>query len=414
MKRSLKWLTFAMAVVMLFMAAGCNSSTPVASEATPAPEGTTPEPAGEATPEATATPNPLAALDFWNTNLDKDMYYICLIGSDEESPEMYGSVYGHNDTTMILQLDVKNKTMKLASFMRDMYVNIPGQGKYRLNNAYFRGGPELVKRTIKDVFDIEIDYYAKVTFTTFEQIMTIVGPIVMDIQATEIEHINKLESAVSMDNEPMVGHGAIKEAGKQEVNQYQLMSIARDRHSERVLEDGTRVWSDLGRNDRQREIIRSAWEKVKTKEAVAIPAAAMGAQVYVDTDMELGLIISILKHFMEGGSAIEDKGFPLLHNFWEISVSRKTGEEYTKSDLEALYEKEKAEYEAEAAAGDGSDDGSTGDGSETGDGTESAPAEEKEPFPDFKTWKDKTGYDSVIGWSPNKNIRELHEFFGIN
>lgn len=54
--------------------------------------------------------------------------------------------------------------------MRDMYVDIPGHGKQKLNAAYAFGGPELLRQTIKQNFDIDINYYAVVDFEGFSKL----------------------------------------------------------------------------------------------------------------------------------------------------------------------------------------------------------------------------------------------------
>ena len=97
-----------------------------------------------------------------------------------------GTIYGHNDTTMILQVNLDTNEMRLVSFMRDMLVNIRGEEE-RINNSHLIGGPNLVKSVMKSEFGVEIDNYATVNFVTFEQIMRIVGTISIDVQDTEVE-----------------------------------------------------------------------------------------------------------------------------------------------------------------------------------------------------------------------------------
>ncbi|MEJ7543236.1 LCP family protein, partial [Staphylococcus intermedius] len=48
------------------------------------------------------------------------------------------------DSIMVVQYDYIKKKMKLMSIMRDIYAEIPGYDKYKINAAYSLGGPELL------------------------------------------------------------------------------------------------------------------------------------------------------------------------------------------------------------------------------------------------------------------------------
>ena len=62
---------------------------------------------------------------------------------------------------------------KLISFMRDTFVDIPGVGPNKINAAYAYGGAELVRETLKQNFNLDTKYYAKVDFQSFEKLLTL-------------------------------------------------------------------------------------------------------------------------------------------------------------------------------------------------------------------------------------------------
>lgn len=407
--RTKKILIVVVALIIAIASTGCDK-TPAPGQSSPtlAPiEGqATVNPETGETPAPTATPDPLAAFRFWKIDPDKDIYNILLMGLDANE----GTMWSRNDTTMILQINLEANTMKLVSFMRDMWIDLPGYSeKYRLNNAYYRGGPALAKQTMKSVFGVDIDYYAVVDFVAFELIMQrVVGPVKIRVMDYEVEHLKKLESAVSIDGEQMMGQGAVQNAGVQELNAYQLLSYGRDRHSSG--DDNERA-GDFGRNERQREIIKAAWTKVKSYQLIAIPGAAVAASVYVDTDMEPGLIITLLKQMMENDIQVEDMAMPLAGRYWALWIDRDRNIEYTTDDFKAFYESEKLKYEQDNAPAPDSTITDTGDGEVT---VTVAPTPEKvEVFPSYETWKLRKGFPNVIEWS-SKNLYTLHEFLGIN
>ena len=77
----------------------------------------------------------------------KDVLNILLIGTD-----VRGGTYderGNTDSMILISVNTRDKTIKLTSFMRDMYVYIPNRQWARLNVAYAYGGPQLLFDTLK-------------------------------------------------------------------------------------------------------------------------------------------------------------------------------------------------------------------------------------------------------------------------
>ena len=68
---------------------------------------------------------------------------------------------------MMVSIDTRNEKIKLTSFMRDMYVAIPGYGHDKLNAAYAYGGPGLTIATLEDNFRVDIDRYVIIDFKKF-------------------------------------------------------------------------------------------------------------------------------------------------------------------------------------------------------------------------------------------------------
>ena len=58
--------------------------------------------------------------------------------------------------------------MKMMSIMRDIYAEIPGYDKYKINAAYSLG-EELLRQTLNKNLGINPEYYAVIDFTGFEK-----------------------------------------------------------------------------------------------------------------------------------------------------------------------------------------------------------------------------------------------------
>ncbi len=111
---------------------------------------------------------------------DKKVRNILLIGVDKAD----GGV-SRSDTNMLVSIDKNNKKIKLISFMRDYWVEIPDNGSGKLNAACAYGGPELTVYTIEKNFGVKIDGFAMVDFDIFISIIDALGGI--EVEVTEKE-----------------------------------------------------------------------------------------------------------------------------------------------------------------------------------------------------------------------------------
>ena len=87
---------------------------------------------------------------------DKDVVNILLVGSDNGAQGSEDGDHGRSDSMMVATINFKTKELKLTSFLRDMYVEIPGHGRNKLNAAYAFGGEELLYQTLAQNFNIKI------------------------------------------------------------------------------------------------------------------------------------------------------------------------------------------------------------------------------------------------------------------
>lgn len=112
--------------------------------------------------------------------ITEEYIHVLLVGVDNK-----GGKHGNTDTMMIAQYQPQAGKAKLVSLMRDTYVSIPGYRNNKINAAFSLGGPELLRQTIKENFDIDIHYYALVDFSGFVRVVDIISPngVEVDIQS---------------------------------------------------------------------------------------------------------------------------------------------------------------------------------------------------------------------------------------
>lgn len=138
----------------------------------------------ETTPPTTAAPS----VEWGEVEqlYDENVINILLIGNDAR-----GSARGRSDTMILLSINKNNNTLYLTSFMRDLYVQIPGgYSDNRINAAYRFGGAELLDKTIKQNFGITVDGNVEVNFTQFEKIIDILGGVEISLTAKEAKYMS--------------------------------------------------------------------------------------------------------------------------------------------------------------------------------------------------------------------------------
>lgn len=164
----------------------------------------------------------------------------------------------NTDAMIIATLDTRNKSLKLTSLMRDLYIEIPGHDKNRLNAAYSKGGIELLYQTISHNFGIEIDGYCMVNFEAFEQIIDIIGGIEITLTEKEAKYLQTTNYISKKENRNVV-------AGKQLMNGNQVLGYCRIRR----VSTGTESY-DFGRTQRQRIVLQQIYNKLKSKNIVSL------------------------------------------------------------------------------------------------------------------------------------------------
>lgn len=186
---------------------------------------------------------------------------ILLFGADNHAEDEYG----RSDSVILLSIDKEHKILKQTSFLRDLYVTIPGYGEDRLNAAFAYGGARLATETIEYNFRIKIDSYALVDFSSFTSIIDAMGGIDLNLTAEEIDYINwqshrnhqvDTRNELDIDSYDFRENDNGDETAVVHLNGRQALWYARDRDSE---------GSDFDRTSRQRIVINTIFSTLKSK-----------------------------------------------------------------------------------------------------------------------------------------------------
>ncbi|WP_203249221.1 LCP family protein [Sporosarcina beigongshangi] len=221
-----------------------------------------------------------------------------LLGVDDD-----GSAKSRTDTMMVLSWNKSEGTMRVISFMRDIYADIPGYKSYKLNTAYYLNGVQTAKDTITGMFGVPIHHYAIVDFKNFESIVDIAFP-----SGVEIDVKKEMSEKIGVTLMP----------GKKHLNGKELLGYARFRAD---------AEGDFGRVARQQEVISAMKDEALRPGMIAhIPKLAGALSGFINTDLtskdEISRALSLL---MKKGVNVETMTVPVegsySFNFYEHAGS---------------------------------------------------------------------------------------------
>lgn len=192
--------------------------------------------------------------------ISEKAFNIMLIGVDSREDDFDG----RTDSMILVHINPETKKIITTSFLRDIYVDIPGHGGNRLNAAYVNGGPELLFQTISHNFGIEIEDYVTLNFWLVIDIIDDFGGVDIEITAEEIEIMNNYmaEHNRIMNKSEGTDYLSAEDAGMRHLNGNQALSYARIRY----------IGTDFARTERQRQIISICIDKLKHMEVKEINA----------------------------------------------------------------------------------------------------------------------------------------------
>ncbi|MDF2473105.1 MAG: cell envelope-related transcriptional attenuator [Anaerocolumna sp.] len=183
---------------------------------------------------------------------EKHVVNILLLGVEE----IEGA--SNTDVIIVASMNTVEKTLKLTSLMRDLYVEIPGYNNNKLNSVYAKGGIDLLYEVIDLNFGIKMDGYALVNFGSFEDIVDILGGVEVTLTSNEAYYLNHTNYISDPANR------TVKE-GTQTMNGNQALGYVRVRYVSTSTES-----NDFGRTQRQRAVLNAIFEKVKSKNIIQL------------------------------------------------------------------------------------------------------------------------------------------------
>ena len=233
---------------------------------------------GESSEESSISPEEQEYLDWIQNKPDQDNVTVLLFGLDLDGL--------HTDVMMLCNFNTATKTTSLVSIPRDTQVTLTNQEYQALkeinqytkrtlkltevHNYAFDGGNANAWSVymVEKLLDIDIDFYAAVTFEGFRQVIDAIGGIEFDVPKTVTTWNDDYQRNVTV------------EAGLQVLNGEQAEAVVRHRQTYRM--------GDLERVEMHQSFLRAAADQLlQGKNLWQLPKLIRTCYSYVQTDAEL-------------------------------------------------------------------------------------------------------------------------------
>ena len=180
-----------------------------------------------------------------------------------------------SDVMMVVTADPGRPQLGLLSIPRDLYVDIPGYGKSRINTAHLfgerdapGGGPDLAMATVAESFRVPVRHYVRVDFDAFRAVVDAVGGIDVVVEERIVDNAYPTED---------YGTKRIEiPAGPQHMDGERALQYVRSRHGA----------SDFERAERQQKVMQALVRRLSSPAAwPRLPAVVAALGRHVETNL---------------------------------------------------------------------------------------------------------------------------------
>ena len=182
-----------------------------------------------------------------NKDISKNNFVIYISGIDTSGKV---ATKARSDVNLLLAVNPKERKVLMVNTPRDYYVKLHSKKDYdKLTHAGIYGVEESLM-TLEDLYDIDIDYYARINFTTFINIVDALGGISVDVPLSFCEQTSSRTSDDSI----------CLNKGLQVLNGEEALALSRTRH--------TVSGGDRGRGKNQMLVLEAIINKTLSPEII--------------------------------------------------------------------------------------------------------------------------------------------------
>lgn len=167
------------------------------------------------------------------------LVFVLVAGSDARPGEDLRRTRA--DSIHLLAANPASGTGTLLGFPRDSWVEIPGHGQRKINEALVLGGPDLLAATVRQLTGLPVDYYVLTGFVGLERLVNDMGGVIVPVQ-------DRMADPAS---------GAFFEPGHHNMNGAEALAFSRNRKDTRL--------GDFSRSLHQGDVMLAALAKMRVE-----------------------------------------------------------------------------------------------------------------------------------------------------
>lgn len=209
---------------------------------------------------------------------DKNVFNIYISGIDTSGAV---STVSRSDVNLILTVNMNTHKILMTTTPRDSYVRIPDGGADQYDKLTHAGiyGIETSVKTLENLYDIPINYYARLNFTSFVKLINALGGVT----------VYNDQAFTSLHGNYNFGVGNINLTSGEEA-----LGFVRERYS---LEHG-----DYDRGNNQLKVIQAIIEKLTSFQSVSNYSDVISTlQDSIQTNMPLNTMMSLVNEQLDSG-----------------------------------------------------------------------------------------------------------------
>ena len=209
---------------------------------------------------------------------DKNVFNIYISGIDTSGAV---STVSRSDVNLILTVNMNTHKILMTTTPRDSYVRIPDGGADQYDKLTHAGiyGIETSVKTLENLYDIPINYYARLNFTSFVKLINALGGVT----------VYNDQAFTSLHGNYNFGVGNTNLTSGEEA-----LGFVRERYS---LEHG-----DYDRGNNQLKVIQAIVEKLTSFQSVSNYSDVISTlQDSIQTNMPLNTMMSLVNEQLDSG-----------------------------------------------------------------------------------------------------------------
>jgi len=180
------------------------------------------------------------------------------------------------DSIVLMRTDPGKHLISMLSIPRDLYVNIPGHGRTKINAAYAYGGAPLLIRTINSLTGLQVNHIVLVNFAGFKELIDSLGGVTV---------YNKRKIVSS---QPFDGHNWVFPKGTITLDGRRALAYSRIRHTTNPQD------TDITRTERQQLVMQSlSHQLVSLSSLLHLPSIGSSLAKPLTTDLSANELLGI-------------------------------------------------------------------------------------------------------------------------